>query len=781
MPPKLFVPDILVRHDEQATVRQLCQPFGASPYPSASHPAPLAPADDKALQALAQTFLEQSENDFGITTLCKSSRGFTTRMRPARVKRAVGNAVAVSFEQYVDDLPVWRAGVTVRIDAGRLRVTGAHNAAHLDVQLHRCQPEAPHGPAHIDAEALKELLQLGSQSVVTVHGTPRMLVYHFKNANRLASPTDKAAPYPANSAAPGALPGLPLPPLPPGVVKLEGMHCMVTEVLFSVTMNGWGAINCRAFLEPDSGAVLYLRALVSCAAPADATALIFPRDPASLGGPPGAAVPNPASPVAHLDELRKPLVLRGLDPPDASGLRSLKGQFIQLVHLEQPAPPMPSQGSPFRFDYSCNTADFAAASAYHHCDDAFRTVERLGIDVRSYFSHTDFPVKVDPHAFHRGVNAQAVGNAGGRGLAQLMFGSALDGTDFGIAADPRVVLHEFGHAVLWEHIGSSGFPFAHSVGDSLAAILHAPYSAAADRGNTFPFMNNLAGFDRRHDRDVARGWGWYGNHYNRQYGGEQVLSTTLFRLYCAAGGDSPIHAEQVSASRYVVYLLLAAIALLDFTPERVEVLVDALIEADAMTQVFDGYAGGSMGKAIRWAFEQQGLYRPDSQQGIGLAPGDPPPVDVYIDDGRRGTYEYRQHFLSPPGCWNRLAPDGARLDQPPLAGSPNFAYVEVCNRGTVAAAGVELHWYQAPDGGLRRWGQDWNELPGSPLHVQAIIPPQGRQVVGPIAWTPQSPKDHLLVFADVPGDRSNLLAADPVGHVVDWFVRLDNNIVERRF
>jgi zinc metalloprotease ZmpB len=785
MPRTVFPADVQVRHDEHDRLRQLCQPFAAPASGSASagtvKPALQVP-DDAALQALAQAFLDQSATDFGITALRQSGRDFATNLRLGQVKRAVGNAVAVSFEQYIDDWPVWRAGVTVRMDARRMRVTGAHNAAHLDLRLHRCGDQAAYVPSRIDAARMKDLLQIGPETDLIINGAPRMLVYQFKEANRLASTTESASPYPADRAAPGCLPGLPLPPLAPQVLALEDMHCVVTEVLFSVAIRGWGGVNCRAFLEPDTGAVLYLRALVSCAAP-DVTGLVFPRDPASLG-PPGAAIPNPASPVAQLDGFRARVRLRGLQPPNANGECNLTGEFIRLAHLEQPAPPMPSQGSPFRFDYSCDTPEFAAASAYHHCDGAFRTVEALGIDVRTYFSHTNFPVDVDPHAFHRGVNAQAVGSASGRGLAQLMFGSACDGSDFGIAADPRVVLHEFGHAVLWEHIGSSSFPFAHSVGDSLAAILHAPFSAAEDRGNTFPFLNHLAEFDRRHDRRVDQGWGWYGNHYDRQYGGEQVLSSTLYRLYRAAGGDSQEQAERVAASRYVVYLLLAGIAMLDFTPDRVEVLVDAIMEADAVTDVFDGFAGGAMGKAIRWAFEQQGLYRPENQLGIGLVPGDPPPLDLYIDDGRKGSYDYPhplQDLLSPPGLWNRLVADRGRGHQAPILGAPNFAYVEVSNRGTGPASGVEVRAYQAADGAQRRWGQDWTELPGGPLRVQADIASPGSEIAGPIAWTPQTAHDHLLVFAAAPGDRSSLLAADPVGHVVDRFVRLDNNIVERRF
>ena len=762
----LSSPDIQIRRDKQGHVREMSHPHETlSTDPAAG--------DESAIVAMADAYVREHARDFGM-------EGVDTSLRAGAVKHAAGNSVSVTFDQYAGDWPVWRAGVTVRIDRARMRVTGAHNAAHLDIRLHRCGPDAPYAEPYVDAQVVRRLLGLPGDMAIRVRRC-RTMVYGFTLENRLAPHCGTEDSHPDHNASPQAVLARQLPPLPQHVREYEGMHCVVTEVLFSVVMKGWGEIHCRAFIEPESGAVLYLRALVSGATGVVPSAIVFTPDPGSFPTPAGEAPASADSPVAQLDPFRKRVELPGLDGPDAQGKQALSGELVRLANLNIPALPMPSQSHPFAFDYACDSADFAACSAYYHCDGVFRLIESLGIDVRRYFGHTAFPITVDPHAFDQEVNAQALGNSNGRGIAQFMFGSASAGTQFGIATDVRVVLHEFGHALLWEHIGSPTFPFAHSPGDSLAAILSAPLSSAKDPGRTYPFLSNLGGFDRRHDREVSRGWGWHGNFWNRDYGGEQVLSTTLFRVYEAAGGRSPNQAERVAASRYVVYVLLTGIAMLDISPEHPEVLVDALIEADAMAEPMNAFARGCLGKVIRWAFEQQGLYRPPDSQGISLVPGEPPEVDVYIDDGRRGGYEYEQHLLRPPGLWNRASADGGVGHEQPAIGMPNFAYVRVGNRGKSAAANVEVAAFQMPDTGQRGWGRDWIALPAGPLQVAGTIPRGGSQVVGPFEWTPGTAHDHLLVHASAPGDRSSLLVADPVGHPVDCYVLLDNNIVERRF
>jgi hypothetical protein len=755
----LSSPDILVERDQQGNVRLTCHPF--DPEVQGDGAVPLQACDETSLRSMADNYRKEFSGAFGLE---KAGAGFTASLRPGNFKQVTGDMATVSFDQYVDDWPVWRAGVTVRIDAGRMCVTGAHNAAHLDIRLHRCGEDAPYAAARMNADVLQRLLGLPPGTPVEL-GACRMLVYGFTLANRLAGP--EGAPSSPS------FPGIALPELPQAAKDLEGMHCVVTEALFALKVEHWGAVRYRAFIEPDSGVVLYLRALTS-----GATTLVFPRNPASPQGQPLTAASQPV----ELDGARQQQPLLGLDPPDAGGMCSLAGEFIRLADLDVPPTAMPVQGDPFAFAYACETLDFAACSAYYHCDAVFRMIESLGFARARYFPHTNFPVAVDPHAFDLNVNAQALGNADGWGLAQFMFGSTSEEGKLGIAADVRVVLHEFGHALLWEHIGSPNFPFAHSPGDSLAAIVQAPFSQ--DGGRTFPFLAHLPDFDRRHDRRVEDGWGWAGGHWDSGYGGEQVLSSSLFRLYRATGGDTARQEDKEAAARYVVYLLLKAIAMLQIAPDKPEVLVDALIEADASTASFAGFARGSLGKVIRWAFEQQGLYQAAGDDAVSLTAGAPPPVDVYIDDGpgRKGGYlPYLDDFLSPPGLWNRVQKDGVQAHEAPNVGVPNFAYVQVSNRGTTVASQVDVFAFQMQDGAQGRWRDDWVNVAGGPLRVPAPIPAGGKAVVGPIEWTPHAAQDHLLVYVDAPGDRSSLAEANPVGLAVDCYMRLDNNCVTRRF
>ena len=224
----------------------------------------------------------------------------------------------------------------------------------------------------------------------------------------------------------------------------------------------------------------------------------------------------------------------------------------------------------------------------------------------------------------------------------------------GIAGDARWMWHEFGHILLMASVGELEFRFAHSAGDALAAIASDPFSALAGdprtRGATFPWVF----VPRRHDRCVTHGWSWCGSMHRplsvlasadiirrKGYRSEQILSSSLFRLYLCLGGDTklandtPDRKTRESASHYVVYLIIKAIGLLGDAGKVPTALVDgfvsALIDADVGTETFDidvstGAAptrvGGCAFKPARWAFEAQGLYAPDLAS-INDRPGSP--------------------------------------------------------------------------------------------------------------------------------------------------------------
>jgi hypothetical protein len=248
----------------------------------------------------------------------------------------------------------------------------------------------------------------------------------------------------------------------------------------------------------------------------------------------------------------------------------------------------------------------------------------------------------------------------------------------GIACDYRVVLHELGgHGILYPHVHGPNFGFSHSAGDSVAAITCDPDSHAPDRFVTFPWVD----IGRRHDRTPAAGFGWSGNIALHPFSGaldpggynnEQILSTTMFRFYLSIGGGSTSLSMRQFAARYAVYLIFRAIATLTpaTNPSNAAGFATALINADLGDWTTDGQAGGAYGKVIRWAFEKQGLFQPAGTAVPNNNIGAPPPVDVYIEDGRHGEYPFQPNHWSCHAIWNRRHNDGGTTHENRSSASP---------------------------------------------------------------------------------------------------------------
>jgi hypothetical protein len=219
----------------------------------------------------------------------------------------------------------------------------------------------------------------------------------------------------------------------------------------------------------------------------------------------------------------------------------------------------------------------------------------------------------------------------------------------GLACDWRVVLHELGgHGILYQSVNSPNFGFAHSAGDSFAAILNDPETRAADRFQTFPWVFGV--INRRHDRSVTAGWAWGGVNDVGGYSSEQILCTTHFRLYLSIGGDSSGVAMRTYASRYVAYLMLRTIGSLTqpTNPGNPTSYASALMTAELGNWTSADQVGGVYWKVIRWAFEKQGLFQPPGAPVPVVSEGAPPPVDLYIEDGRHGEYPLPAELLGKP-------------------------------------------------------------------------------------------------------------------------------------
>ena len=255
------------------------------------------------------------------------------------------------------------------------------------------------------------------------------------------------------------------------------------------------------------------------------------------------------------------------------------------------------------------------------------------------------------------------------------------------------------------------FDFAHSAGDALAAIMNDPASALAARdddagGVTSTFTE---GMSRRHDRCVSCGWGWKGMVYDRPapkynasdpagYRAEQILSSTLFRLYRALGGDAgrPVSddaaAEKIrwSAAYYVTYLIVRAIRAL--SPAEAVPTNDAVIFAAALQNADIGtgkfnFASAEYGGSKNRTKQVGRRCAQDRALGVRAAgalfpaggglrnmPGDAPRVDVFLDDraGRNGGYDWADKWDASDGTlWWHASDDAVRIEhEPGVPGKP---------------------------------------------------------------------------------------------------------------
>lgn len=530
-------------------------------------------------------------------------------------------------------------------------------------------------------------------------------------------------------------------------------------------------MNWRMLVDVETNTILNLRALIS-----PVSGLLFAADPITATGN---AANSPAANNATLNPVRTSQALLGLTAPAPGNNQALTGNFVQISDFElaTAAPPTEAPGS--NFDYDARTDNFAAVNAYYHCDRFFRLVENLGFTISTYFDGTTFPISVD----HRGrfgsldgIERNASCSGDGDGIANVDFELADLGdttNPMGIASDWRVVLHELGgHGIIYEHCGSTpNFGFSHSAGDSFAVILNDPTTQAADRFESFPWVSFIG---RRHDRTVAAGWGWGGVNDDTGYSSEQILSTTMFRVYRSIGGDSTSVSRREFAARCMAYLMLRAVGTLTpmSNPGTPALFLAALITADAGDWTSEGVFGGAYGKVFTWSFEKQNLNS-----------GALPSVDVYIDDGRAGEYEYLPIYWETATIWNRHSPGGTTHEQP-IPGATNYAYVKIKNRGTSVASNVVVKGYHCKPLAGVFWPDDLQPMSTAQLSAGTLQPNNiEEKTVGPFEWTPVKNalgQDTMLMIVSAAGDPSNADNFTAGEMVEDWrLVPNDNNIAQR--
>ena len=634
-------------------------------------------------QAAAEDYLHQFREPLGLaseelrhlsSTPADRIGRAPVELRFSEEKRQFDTAT-VAYQQTDLGLPVWQAGVAVQMKVDPFRVMVCQSTIHPDLEVKRPSTKAVTAAESIDEEQLARLLGLKDQpetesswdpETLTIEGRG-LVIYRYEAARRApASPPRDGREAPLQS----GLPTLPLPPVADDI--RDGQHYVCARINFGLSRGSY-VLYWVALIDIESLSVLYLEAFTS-----GVNGMVFENDPMTTSGGP---LPNATS--AALNAVRVSRVLPGLGPPSggADPQQSLSGENVQLSDVELPTVAAPTEDVGTDFNYDARTDNFAAVNAYYLCDKFFRLLDGMGFTRTSFFTPTNFPTPVD----HRGlqdptdcalgqcINAHCLGTSTGDAIRQTAFALADDvntANPIGIANDYRVVVHELGgHGVLYPHVHSANFRFAHSAGDGVAAILSDPGSQAANRFVTFPWVN----IGRQHDRTPAAGWGWASevalNPFrtnpdpantddpnlpwdNGGYNTEQVLSTTHFRIYRSIGGDSAVLATQQFAARVTVYLIMRAIGSLSHLapPLNAGDWEGSLEGADQGDWLTENLTGGCYRKVIRWSFERQGLYQPSGTATPNNNEGAPPAIDVYIDDGRGGEYGYQPNWWSTSEC-----------------------------------------------------------------------------------------------------------------------------------
>ena len=301
----------------------------------------------------------------------------------------------------------------------------------------------------------------------------------------------------------------------------------------------------------------------------------------------------------HLDPLRDPVSLDDLAHA-GGGRRRLAGPRVKVrapAALGKQYDP-PVQAPPFAF--SSRTNEFAAVSAYYHCNSMMQLIKEFGFSLQDIFADVVLPLTVD----HRAKMLAGSGTRDGRGInayvtpflgkypqrpwnVKMLFGLA-DFEDtwkhpLGLVADVRFVWHEFCHVLILSATGSTEFDFAHSAGDALAAIMGDPASKLPEdwRGVTFPFVRWRCGDTIARSRRVLAGTVRC-MRFRTRLTGRAIRPVTTPNRYCRArcsvsivppaamrfaeqtGAEEPDVEVRRAAAYRTAYLIVRAIASLGY-------------------------------------------------------------------------------------------------------------------------------------------------------------------------------------------------------------------------
>jgi hypothetical protein len=546
----------------------------------------------------------------------------------------------------------------------------------------------------------------------------------------------------------------------------EGAHVLAWDVRLDTwrPRHRW-----RLLVDAVAGRLLEVRDLLAYAS---GQGKVFDPNPIVSSGD---LTLSSATPPQKLNAERIRVTLPRLDPPLADGRRRLDGAWVRMEDFGHPNRAEPTSPTG-HFVFSSESSSFLDVMVYFHIDRFQHYIQTdLGLP-----GVGDSSVPVDPQLSE---DDGSHGTGAGIGLSEDLVPDA---------SDAMVILHEYGH-FLQDRVnpGSSdgNFPsgVAEGFGDFLAAVYYDDKhtSPAKTRGLMFSWNANPtdSSAGRRYDLAAANEQAWAaGGGYDKG----ALWCSTMFELYRKLGGDSARAARKAAARDLAIRLHLVANA---HVPKE-----DATITQMAQKiEAADWNLGG-------WRYPN-GLHRNvihDTFSSRHVSAYAAPPVDVYIDDGRRGGYGsasgqdlfgevlWKESHGDAADVWvRRVAAPGTPADhvaQLPVD-TPAFVFARVKNRGATASGPITVKAFSAAPGSPRSWPGDWTPLapPPGPMPGTIAAAPGAGIIVGPFAWTPTAAGTQAVLVVVESADDPALTQDLPAGAQVDWMdlVPFDNNLAVR--
>lgn len=485
-----------------------------------------------------------------------------------------------------------------------------------------------------------------------------------------------------------------------------------------------------------------------------------------------------ATPTRRLNAERVSVSLPRLDPPPADGQLRLDGAWVRIENFGDPDPREPAS-SLGHFVFSAKRSSFLDVMAYFHID-RFQHYIQTDLELPGVGNSS---VPVDPQL---GEDDGSHGTGAGIGLGDDLVPDA---------SDAMVILHEYGH-FLQDRVnpGSSdgNFPsgVAEGFGDFLAAVYYDDKHAnpAQTRGLMFSWNANASdsAAGRRYDLPAPSDEGGWQRKEDGGYERGALWCSATFELYRKLGGDSARPDRKAAARDLAIRLHIVANAHVPKEDATVTQMAQKIEAADWNLGAWR-YPDGLHRKVIHDTFSRWRV--------PGFAA---PPVDVYVDDGRRGGYGstsghdlftevlWKEDHGDAPDVWVRtVAAPGTPADHVARlpVNAPAFVFVRARNRGATVSGPITVKAFVSAPGRPRVWPADWTPLAGPAGPMPSAVPaaPGNGVVVGPFAWTPAvAGTQAILAVVESAEDRA--LTQDwPAGTQVDWMdlVPLDNNLAVR--